>query len=79
MLRADQKFDEIHVVEGVGERTGVTFDRSSLRQSNYVCRSVSELSRKVRSHGDGFFYLAAHAWPENTTHLPLLTAWTPIE
>ena len=78
MLRANQQFEEIHVVEAVAERTGVLVDRSAVRGRTNVCRSVSELARKVRSQGDGYFYLAAMAWPENTTRIELTTAWTPM-
>jgi hypothetical protein len=78
LLRANQKFDEIHVVEGAAERTGISVDRSAVRGRNNVCRSLSELARKVRSNGDGYFYLAAAAWPEGTTKIELATAWTPM-
>lgn len=76
MLRANQKFDEVHVVDGGAERTGVSVDRSAVRGRNNVCRSVTELARKVRSNGDGYFYLAAQAWPENTTRIELASVWT---
>jgi len=78
VLRANQQFEEIHVLESVAERTGVLVDRSAVRGRTNVCRSVSELARKVRSQGDGYFYLAAMAWPENTTRIELTTAWTPM-
>jgi hypothetical protein len=72
------KFDEIKVFEGVAERTGVTVDRSTARGSKVVCRSLTELSRKVRSQGDGHYYLASSAWPENVTRLVLTETWTPM-
>jgi hypothetical protein len=40
-----------------------------------VCQSVSELSRKVRSQGDGYFYLATEAWPQNETTIALTNKW----
>lgn len=78
MLRTNQKFDEIRVVQGVAERTGTTVDRSATRGRSDVCRSITELARKVRSNGDGYFYLATAAWPESTESLDLTKAWVPI-
>lgn len=78
MLRTNQKFEEIRVVQGVAERTGNTVDRSVIRGRSNVCRSVTELARKVRSDGDGYFYLASAAWPEDVAHLELSKAWTPM-
>ncbi len=78
MARANQKFDEIHVVQGVAERTGSTVDRGVIRGRSNVCRSVTELARKVRSDGDGYFYLPAGSWPEGSTRLELATVWTPM-
>lgn len=73
-----QQFDEIQVFEGVAERTGTTVDRSAVRRSPSFCRSVSELTRKARRMGDGYFYLASLLWPENTTKLVLHQTWVPI-
>ncbi len=70
--------EEINVFEGVAERTGNTVDRKDVRGSKSVCQSVTELARKVRREGDGTFYRAANAWPENTTKLDLITKWVPM-
>lgn len=78
MLAVNQQFDEVRVYAGVAERTGNTVDRNTVRGSKSVCRTVSELTRKVRREGDGTFYLASMAWPENTTTLVLTATWTPI-
>lgn len=75
-MTQDQQFDEIQVFEGVAERTGTTVDRSAVRRSAGLCRSLSELTRKSRRMGDGFFYLAPSLWPENTTKLVLRETWT---
>ena len=78
MLR-NQQFDEIQVFEGVAERTGTTVDRATVRQSKVLCNSLSELTRKARRMGDGYFYLAALLWPEDTKQLVLReAAWVPI-
>lgn len=78
MLR-NQQFDEIRVFEGVAERTGTTVDRDTVRRSKALCGSLSELTRKSRHMGDGYFYLASLLWPENTTQLVLReAAWVPI-
>lgn len=73
-----QQFDEIQVFEGVAERTGTTMDRSTVRRSQAFCSSVSELTRKARRMGDGYFYLASLLWPENTTKLVLHATWIPF-
>jgi hypothetical protein len=77
VLKTVGHFDEIRVIEGVAERTGTIVDRSTLRGGNrrMVCASVRELARKVRHEGDGYFYLAAGAWPEDTSELDLKTKW----
>ncbi|HEY0787752.1 MAG TPA: hypothetical protein VGE86_03850 [Thermoanaerobaculia bacterium] len=71
-------FDEIQVFEGVAERTGTTVDRATVRRSPSFCRSVSELTRKARRMGDGYFYLASLLWPEDTTKLDLTQTWVTM-
>lgn len=71
-------FDEVHVFEGVGERTGVQGDRKSVRGRRAVCRSVSELAAKSRRLGDGYYYLASAAWPAGTTTVNLALHWVTI-
>jgi hypothetical protein len=78
MLRGNQMFDEIIVYEGVAERTGNTVDRKTVRGSESVCRSMTELVRKARRMGDGYFYLSIPAWPEGQTKVELSTAWVPM-
>ena len=75
MLRAGQQFDEIRVVGGTAERTGNTAGRQDVRGRQGVCRSMSELARKFRANGDGYFYLVASAWPEGKTSVDLTTEW----
>ena len=41
-------FEEIHVYEGVAEKTGVRFKRNDVRRSDGCCRSLTELLRKDR-------------------------------
>lgn len=71
-------FDEVRVYDGIAERTGNTVDRDTVRGSKAVCQSVSELTRKVRREGDGIFYVATKAWPENTDKVVLTEKWTPM-
>lgn len=73
-----QQFEEVRVYEGVAERTGNTVDRDTVRGSKAVCQSVSELTRKFRREGDGVFYLASKAWPEDTEKIVLTAKWTPM-
>lgn len=72
-------FDEVHVYAGIGERTGVQFDRQTVRGSRVVCRSVSELSAKSRRMGDGFYYLASAAWPPGTVTVDLTKTWSTAD
>lgn len=77
-MNEEQQFDEIQVFEGVAERTGTTVGRSAVRRSPGLCRSVSELTRKARRMGDGFFYMASPLWPEDTTKLVVHETWIPM-
>ena len=69
---------EIRVYEGIAERTGMTVDKDTVRRSPAFCRSVSDLTKKVRRMGDGYFYLASLLWPEDKNQLVLRDTWTPI-
>jgi hypothetical protein len=71
-------FDEVHVFEGVGERTGVCLDRSGVRGRRAVCRSVGELAAKSRRLGDGYYYLASAAWPSGETSVSLALQWVAM-
>ncbi|HYS56116.1 MAG TPA: hypothetical protein VER58_20345 [Thermoanaerobaculia bacterium] len=71
-------FDEVRVYDGIAERTGTVVDHETVRGSKLVCYTISELTRRVRRDGDGTFYLAAEAWPENTERIDLNTKWTPM-
>lgn len=74
----NQQFDEIRVFEGVAERTGTKVDRQTIRRSRAACRSISELTHRVRSMGDGVFYLPVSEWPEGATQLELSRTWTTM-
>jgi hypothetical protein len=71
-------FEEIQVFGGVAERTGVTIDRAGVRGHGGVCRSLTELTAKSRRLGDGYYYLAASAWPADTKAVTLALAWTAM-
>jgi hypothetical protein len=72
------QFAEVRVYEGIAERTGVVVDRATVRGISTVCRSMAELTRKVRQHGDGNFYVAVNAWPPDIVQIPLFDAWIPM-
>ena len=74
----NRSFDEVHVFEGVAGRTGTTLDRKGVRGHARVCRSMTELQSKSRRLGDGYYYLASHAWPESTASVNLGLTWEPI-
>ena len=77
-MTTNQMFDEIRVFEGVAEPTGNTVDRKTVRGSAAVCRSMSDLMRKVRRVGDGYFYIPVLVWPQGVTRVELLTAWVTM-
>ena len=73
-----RSFDEVHVYDGVAERTGVSVDRAGVRGHAGVCRSITELATKSRRLGDGYYYVAASAWPDGSTSLTLVQAWVSM-
>ena len=77
-MRSNQKFDEIRVFESVAERTGTVVDRDTIRGSPTMCRSLTELTRRVRRMGDGTYYLPVALWPEGKKQLELSETWTPM-
>ena len=70
-----QLFDEIRVYAGFAERTGVQFERDTVRRSGGCCRSLTELIRKARDAGDGYFYLPLNLWPVDTERVALQKTW----
>ncbi len=73
-----RSFDEIHVFESVAERTGAIVERAGVRGRSGVCRSLTELALKNRRLGDGYYYLAATAWPDGAATVDLNRAWEPM-
>ena len=74
-MPVSQPVEEIHVYEGIAERTGVRFERSEVRRSDGYCESLTALIRKARAAGDGTFYLPIDQWPAETEHLELRKPW----
>jgi hypothetical protein len=71
-------FDEIRVFAGVAERTGVQLERAAVRHSSGCCRSLTELIRKARDAGDGYFYLPRDVWPAGTDSVALQKEWVVV-
>jgi len=71
----NQSFAEIRVYDGVAERTGVQFDRSAVRRNTGCCRSMTELIRKARAAGEGYFYLPFNLWPADRERVEIATQW----
>ena len=71
-------FNEIRVYAGIAERTGVQLERGSVRRSGGCCRSLTELIRKARDAGDGYFYLPLDLWPPNTERVELQKPWVIV-
>lgn len=77
-MAASRSFDEIRVYAGAAERTGVLFQRNDVRRSAGCCRSLSELIRKVRASGDGYFYLPLNVWPADAERVELQERWVVL-
>ena len=77
-MSVNQLYEEVQVFDGVAERTGTRIDRAGVRGRVGVCRSLTELGAKSRRLGDGFYYVAAAAWPENETSVNLTRSWAPL-
>ncbi len=77
-MRVSPDLDEIRVYEGVAERTGVHVERSSVRRSPSCCRSLTELMRKARNDGDGYFYLPPDLWPADKLQLEVRKRWIVV-
>ena len=73
-----ESFDEIVVYDGVAERTGTRLDRKAVRGRRSICRSLTDLAATVRRLGDGYYYLAAGAWPADSATVSLLRQWKPM-
>jgi hypothetical protein len=71
-------FDEIHVYAGVAERTGVRVERKAVHRSAACCGSLSDLARKARLTGDGYFYLPADTWPADMESVDVLKRWVVL-
>ncbi len=55
---------EINIYEGVGESTGVVVEKKSLRGRQGLCKSLRDLTSKVRVLGDGYYYIPVDLWPK---------------
>lgn len=77
-MREQQLFEEVRVYDGVAERTGVQFPRDAVRRSIACCRSVTDLIRRARQSGDGYFYLPADAWPAGKDRVELQKPWVVV-
>jgi hypothetical protein len=73
-----QYFEEIRVFEGVAERTGVQFERKDVRRSGNCCSSLTELLRKARAAGEGYFYLPLNCWPADSEQIALQKKWIVV-
>ena len=72
-------FDEIVIFEGIAERTGTRLARAEVRGRRVTCRSFSDLAAKSRRLGDGYYYLAADAWPDGETSIDVRRRWEPLQ
>ena len=77
-IREKRLFEEVRVYDGVAERTGVQFARDAVRRSSACCRSLTELIRRAREAGDGYFYLPAGVWPPDRDRIELQKPWIVV-
>ena len=54
------------------------FPRAAVRGSVGQCKCLTELIRRGRDAGDGYFYLPIGVWPEGTDRVELQKHWTVI-
>ena len=66
------------IFDGIAERTGNCIDRAGVRGRRGVCRSLTALSATARRLGDGYYYLAAAAWPAESERLDLNRSWATM-
>lgn len=78
MAPLNKFFDEICVFDSIAERTGTQVERAAVRGRLGACRSLTELGMKSRRLGDGYYYLAASAWPVGVEAVQLNQAWSPL-
>ena len=78
MMLVKTFFDEIRVFAGVAERTGVQLERDVVRRSGGCCTSLTQLIRKARESGDGYFYLPLTLWPADTERVQLQKSWVVV-
>jgi hypothetical protein len=71
-------FDEIEVFNNVAVRTGNRVSREGIRGRIGLCRSLTELSAKIRRLGDGCYYLAEGAWPADVPSINLSRPWQTL-
>jgi hypothetical protein len=70
---------EISIYQGIGEPTGVVVEKKTLRGRRGLCKSMRELSSKVRVLGDGYYYLPVELWPDEGEPVVLHQQdWTPM-
>jgi len=71
MERISRLCEEVHAFDRRGERTGVVIELRALRSRARACTSITDLIRKYKLYGDGFFYLPVGHWPagENVVEL----------
>jgi hypothetical protein len=70
---------EISIYQGVGEATGTVVEKKSLRGRRGLCKSMRDLSSKVRVLGDGYYYLPVDLWPGEQEPVVLHQQdWTPM-
>ena len=70
---------EINIYQGIGEATGVVVEKKSLRGRKGLCKSLRDLTSKVRVLGDGYYYIPVDLWPGDEEPVVLHeTDWTPM-
>ena len=70
---------EINIYQGVGEPTGVVVEKKTLRGRKGLCKSLRDLTSKVKTLGDGYYYIPVDQWPDEKGPVTLHEIdWTPM-
>lgn len=74
-----RSYEEIRIFEGIAERTGNFVERAAARGHATLCSSMNQLGAVSRRLGDGLYYLAPSAWPDDDTEtVDLNRSWTTL-
>lgn len=72
-----KEYDEVHVFDGISERTGTIVEVPGSSRHLRACSSLTDLIRKYHLYGDGHYYLRPKQWPGEETSIDLRRPYWP--